>query len=274
MSVSAIKAARMVTPAQVRDYEDDGIVCLRGLFDAQTVESLRQAVDRDMAEPSSMAVDATRDGQGQFFGDTFVWKHLDALREFVFESPSAAVAAALMGSDKINLLFDQFLVKVPGTSTPTLWHHDETYWPVAGKQICTMWIALDPVTKETGAVEYVCGSHRWGQRFKAVSFKDQDLYKEDLPPVPDIESMRSEIKTVQFEMQPGDCTVHHGRTLHGAPGNSSTSQTRRAYLIRWMGNDVTYNPRPNLQPMLHDPGIAAGDPLDCELFPVVWSRSD
>lgn len=268
----SVQATRAVTEAEIKQYEDDGIVCLRGLFDPAAIDVLRQAVDQDMAQPSSMAVDATRDGQGQFFGDTFVWKHFDALRSFVYESPSAAVAGALMQSTKINLLFDQFLVKVPGTSTPTLWHHDETYWPVAGKQICTMWIALDPVTKETGAVEYVCGSHRWGHRYKAVSFKDQDLYKEDLPSVPDIESMRDDLKTVQFEMQPGDCTVHHGRTVHGAPGNASTTQTRRAYLIRWMGDDVTYNPRPNLQPMLYDPGIAPGGPLDCDLFPVVWSR--
>ena len=46
---------------------------------------------------------------------------------------------------------------------------------------------------------------------------------------------------------------------------------RRAYVIRWTGNDVTYNPRPNLMKILRDPGIAPGDPLDCDLFPVIWS---
>lgn len=268
---------RAITDDEIRSYEDDGIVCLRNMFDADTVALLREAAEHDMAEPGPMAHDVTRDGSGRFFADTFVWQHIAPLRRFVFESPSADIAAALLRSPKINLLFDQFLVKMPGTSTPTLWHHDEPYWPVAGTQICTMWIALDAVTKATGAVEYVCGSHRWGQRFKAVSFRDQNLYKEDLPPVPDIDAMREEpgnrLTFVQFEMQPGDCTVHHGRTLHGAPGNSSTSIKRRAYIVRWMGKDVTYNPRPNLQPMLRDPGIAAGGPLDCELFPVVRSAA-
>jgi ectoine hydroxylase-related dioxygenase (phytanoyl-CoA dioxygenase family) len=253
----------------VRAYQEDGIVCLRGMFDADTVAVLRAAADRDMVDPGPMAHDVTRDGTGRFFADTFVWQHLPELRRFVFDSASADIAGALLRSARVNLLFDQFLVKMPGTSKPTLWHHDEPYWPVAGTQICTMWIALDAVTKATGAVEYVCGSHRWGQRFKAVSFRDSNLYKEDLPPVPDIDAMRDELSFVQFEMQPGDCTVHHGRTLHGAPGNSSTSMKRRAYIVRWMGEDVRYNPRPNLQPMLRDPGIAPGAPLDCELFPVV-----
>ncbi|MEO7853088.1 MAG: phytanoyl-CoA dioxygenase family protein [Rubrivivax sp.] len=261
--------SRAITEDEVRTYQDDGIVCLRGMFDAATVARLRDAADHDMEQPGPMAHDVTREGSGRFFADTFVWQHNDALRGFVFDSPSADIAAALLRSRNINLLFDQFLIKMPGTSTPTLWHHDEPYWPVAGTQICTMWIALDEVTRATGAVEYVCGSHRWGQRFKAVSFRDPGLYKEDLPPVPDIEAMRAQLKFVQFEMQPGDCTVHHGRTLHGAPGNSSTTQPRRAYIVRWMGDDVRYNPRPNLQPMLRDPGIESGAALDCELFPRV-----
>ncbi len=264
---------RAITEEEIRTYEQDGIVCLRQFYDADTVKRLQEAAEADMAAPSKMLVDATRDGDGRFFGDTFVWQHLDELRDFVFESPSADIAAQLMRAKKVNLLFDQFLIKMPGTSTPTLWHHDEPYWPVAGTQISTSWLALDPVTKESGAVEYVCGSHLWGKRFKAVAFKDENLYKEELPPVPDIEAMRDELKFVQFELEPGDCTVHHGRTVHGAPGNSSTTTKRRAYIIRWMGEDVTYNPRPNLQPMLRDPGIAPGAPLDCDLFPVVRPRS-
>lgn len=263
---------REITEDEVRTYQEDGIVCLRQLFDAEAVGQVRNVVDRDLANPSPMANDATRDGSGRFFSDTFVWKHYPELKDFVFDSPAADITAALFRADKVNILFDQFLVKEPGTSTPTLWHHDQTYWPVAGDQVCTLWLALDPVTKESGAVEYVCGSHRWGQRFKAVSFKDPNLYKEDLPPVPDIDAMRDQYKIVQFELEPGDCTVHHGLTVHGAPGNASTSRTRRAYVMRWAGEDATYYPRPNLQRMLHDPGIPEGGPLDCDLFPAVRDR--
>ena len=63
------------------------------------------------------------------------------------------------------------------------------------------------------------------------------------------------------------------RLLHGAPPNNSKASRRRAYLQRWTGADVTYNPRPDLQRMLRDPGIAPGDPLDCDLFPLVWHES-
>ncbi|MEM8650335.1 MAG: phytanoyl-CoA dioxygenase family protein [Pseudomonadota bacterium] len=260
---------RSLTEEEIKTYHEDGIVCLRQFFDLESVEMLRNVVDRDMINPGPMALDVTRDGKGKFFGNTFVWKHYEELDDFIHNSPAGDIVAGILQSSKVNLIFDQFLVKEPGTTTPTLWHHDQTYWPIAGDQVCTMWLALDPVTKENGAVEYVCGSHRWGQRFKAVSFKDDNLYKEDLPPVPDIDAMRDQYKIVQFELEPGDCTLHHGLTVHGAPGNSSLSQIRRAYVTRWGGDDVTYYPRPNLQPMLYDPEIPEGGPIDCSLFPVV-----
>lgn len=250
-------------------YKKDGIVCIRNAFTPEEVEFLRQVAAQDMATPSKMSEDATRDGSGRFFSDTFVWKHIPDLERIVNGSQAADYACALLQSKKVNLIFDQFLIKEPGTSTPTVWHHDQTYWPVAGDQVCTLWIALDPVTKETGAVEYVRGSHRWGQRYKAESFVDKDRYKEDLPPVPDIEAKRGELDIAMYEMQPGDATLHHGLTVHGAPGNSRNDQTRRAYVMRFAGEDVTYNPRPNLQRMHSDPGIPVGAPLDCDLFPVL-----
>ena len=260
---------RAITQDEINTFDVDGVVCLRQFFDTNTVELLQEIAEENILNPSPMAIDASQGGTGRFFGDTFVWAHHPHLKEFVWHSPAADMAKEILQSNKINVIFDQFLIKDPGTSTPPLWHHDQTYWPVAGSQVATMWIALDPVTNATGAVEYIKGSHKWGKRFKAVSFKDKDMYKEDLPEVPDIAANRDKYEYIQYEMEAGDCTIHHGLALHGAPGNSSQTQKRRAYIIRWAGDDVTYDPRPNLQPMLRDPGIKVGDPLDCELFPVL-----
>lgn len=263
--------ANTLDDAVIDAYQRDGIVCLRNAFSAEEVSFLQEVAAQDMAAPSVMSRDATRDGEGRFFSDTFVCKHIPALDRIVSGSRGADYARSVMKSNKLNLIFDQFLIKEPGTTTPTVWHHDATYWPVAGDQICTLWLALDPVTRESGAVEYVKGSHRWGKRFKAESFVDKNLYKENLPPVPDVDAMRGELDIEMYEMQPGDCTLHHGLTVHGAPGNSRTDRPRRAYVMRWAGDDVTYNPRPNLQPMLRDPQISVGGPLDSELFPVIRS---
>jgi ectoine hydroxylase-related dioxygenase (phytanoyl-CoA dioxygenase family) len=251
-------------------YQRDGVVCLRGIFNADWVEELRELIEEDMRNPSGMVKNINAEGaSGMFFGDTFVCHHHSGFHRAVYDSPAASVMASLFGADKVNLLFDQILVKEPNTSTPTLWHQDITYWPVAGEQVATLWLALDSVTRETGAVEYVRGSHLWNQRYLAVSFDPDQTYKEDLPQVPDIEASRDDYDIVCFELEPGDCTIHDARLLHGAPPNANQSARRRAYIQRWTGDDVTYNPRPNLQRMLRDPGIEPGAALDSDLFPVV-----
>lgn len=267
-------APQLFANGEAETFARDGVVCLRGLFDANWIEDISALVEADMAAPSGMVKNINAEGaSGFFFGDTFVCHHHSGFRRAVFESPAAAVMARLFGANKVNLLFDQILVKEPNTSTPTLWHQDITYWPVAGTQVATLWLALDPVTRETGAVEYLRGSHLWNQRYLAVSFDPDQSYSEDLPPVPDVEAERDRHDIVSFELEPGDCVIHDARLLHGAPPNASRVTRRRAYLQRWTGDDVTYNPRPNLQRMLRDPGIKAGAPLDSELFPVVWPRA-
>lgn len=265
---------REITEEEIATFDADGIVLLKGMFDSDWVSHVRKAVARDMANPSIMEKDINRGGTGNFFVDTFVWAHVPEFRTVIADSPAAKIAATIMRSAKVNLLFDQILAKDPETSTPTRWHHDVPYWPIDGDQVCTIWLALDRVTAASGAVEYVRGSHKWGQRFKAESFSDNEQYQEDLPAVPDVDNMRDEFDLIRPELEPGDCTVHHGLTVHGAPGNRTRTRRRRAYVMRWCGDDVTYYPRPGIQKMLYTPDIAPGGPLDCDLWPVVWPRPE
>ena len=265
---------REVTEAEIAAYEEDGAVFLPGLFDEGWVEMLRELADRVMAEPGRLHFELAKDGDpGRFFMETFLWHQHDGFERFVQESPAARIAGEIMRATKVNIVFDQFLIKEPGTRERTVWHHDLTYWPIDGRQVCTLWLALDEVTAESGAMEFVRGSHKWGERYRAIAFVDPELYKEPLPPVPDIEAMRDELEFMRFEYRPGDCSVHHALVLHGAGGNARRDRRRRAYVTRWAGDDAVYHPRPDIQPMLWDPDLAPGAALDCDLWPVVWRRS-
>lgn len=258
-----------ITPDDCRHFDEDGIVCLRGAFSKEWVELLRQAAEESMQAPGELHAElaAERQEKGRFFHDTFIWQRNATCKRFVFESAAARIAAQLMQSQKINLFFDQWLIKEPGTETETPWHNDMPYWPIDGRQICSVWVALDPVRTETGAVQYVKGSHRRGEKYKPASFSGGDQYKEDLPPVPDIEGNRDQYDIIAYDLEPGDCTVHHGFLVHGSPGNSSSSLRRRAYVSRWTGDDVVFHPRDGIQEMPTFPGIAPGGPLDSDLWP-------
>lgn len=262
---------REITDEEVRRYQEDGVVLLKQLFNKEWVARLRNLAEEDMQSPGRLHQELSKDG-GRFFFDTFLWTFNPGFKEFVFNSAAAEIAGRVMGADKVNIFFDQLLIKEPGTSERTPWHHDVPYWPVRGDQVCTLWLALDEVDKDNGAVEYIKGSHRWGNWFKPPAFAGDDRYKIDLEPVPDIEAEKDKHEIIQFELEPGDCTVHHGLLVHGAPGNSEEGKRRRAYVTRWAGDDAVYTPMPNIQEMMWDPGIPAGSALDCDLWPVVWTR--
>lgn len=262
---------RDIRKTEIDTFERDGIVLLKKMFDHDWLGRLAELVDNDMANPGPLRLELEDEEKpGRFFFDTFMWTRDDGFKEFVFKSPAAQIAATIMQSTKANIFFDQLLIKEPGTEEPTPWHNDMPFWPVEGHHVCTVWLALDPVDAASGAVEYVVGSHKWGERFHPPAFAGDNRYQTDYAPVPDIEEMRDSLSFVQFEMEPGDCTVHHGLLVHGAPGNSRSNQRRRAVVTRWAGDDATYYPRPNIQPMAWEPNIAAGDPLECDLWPIVW----
>jgi len=265
---------REITDQERASFAEDGIVVLRQLFEPQWIEKLRDLAEEDMAKPGKLAQELVQPGgTGRFFFDTFMWTYNEGFKDFALNSPCAEIAGQVMGSQKINLFFDQLLIKEPGTSEKTPWHHDIPYWPVRGSQVCTVWLALDPVNAESGAVEYIRGSHLWGEQYKPPAFAGDDRYKIDLPKVPDIEAERDKHEFLQFDLEPGDCTVHHGLLVHGAPGNSNTSLRRRAVVTRWAGDDAVYHPVDDIMPIMWEPTLDAGAPLDCDLWPVVWRRA-
>ena len=171
-----------------------------------------------------------------------------------------------------DTLFDTLLVKQPASKAPTPWHHDQPYWPVDGDQVCTVWTPFDSAPIEAGAVEYLIGSHRWGKRFQPQSFTGDNRYGDTLEPLPDIEAQRDAHEFVTYEIEPGDCIVHHGLTLHNAPGNA-TDMPRRALATRFCGDDVTYRPEGSFQPLIREPDLVSGEPLECDLFPRVWPKA-
>lgn len=261
---------------ELTDFARDGAVCLRGVFDAKWLALVAQGVTREMASPCGIAKDYTADGEpGRYFGSLVMWRGVPEFEDYVLHSPAAEIAGAFMGADKVVFYHDHLLVKEPGTKDPTPWHHDQPYYPVDGEQVVSIWMPLDPVDRAT-SVEFVAGSHRWQRwfapRYFAGGARYYGLEGTRFEEIPDIEAERGEYEILGWAMEPGDAIVFHALTLHGAPGNQSANR-RRAYATRWLGEDARYAARPGeISPPIEGHGLAPGDPMECEIFPVVWRR--
>jgi len=259
-------------------YERDGVVALRQVVDAEWRERLAAAIEDDIRRPGPYYHGYATAGAGRFHGNLRLWEHHPTFREFCLNSPLPEIARQLLGSRKLNLLYDQLFVKEPGTANRTRWHNDQPYWAVRGWQVLSFWIALDRTTLETGALEFVRGSHHWRRWFQPEAFgrnAAQDEYERnpDYEPMPDIDTARGQYDIVSWTLEPGDVYAFHGLTVHGAGGNTTSHQRRRGYTVRYTGDDAVYDARPGTNVHLRNPDLSDGQPLDSRQYPGIPRHS-
>lgn len=87
----------------------------------------------------------------------------------------------------------------------TPWHQDMPYWKGSSNKL-SIWISLDKVTKKSGSVCYIPGSHKHTyQHVKTDSY----LVARNV----------DESKRVAIETEIGDVLIHHSMILHGSEEN-------------------------------------------------------
>lgn len=265
---------RRATAEEVEAFDRDGVTIIRGAIGDDWIDRLHEAIERDIASPGpNFHGYLSEAGKGRFHGNYDLWRTDGDFADFCRHSSLPHLAADLLQSDRVNLLYDQLFVKEPGTDSPTPWHNDQPYWPVTGWPVMSFWIALDPVTKESGAVEYVRGSHKWDRWFQPETFAKGGFQYEQNPdyePMIDVEGNRGAHDIVSWNMEPGDALAFHALVLHGSGGNSRRDRRRRGYAVRYTGEGVIFDPRPGTNPKLSDTGHPAGEALRDEIYPVVW----
>ena len=266
----------MNVPAEaIEAYDRDGVTVVRGAVDEQWLERLAGAIERDIAEPGPFFHGYEAPDGGRFHGNLRIWQNDADFRAFCLHSSLPAIARAFLRTERMNLLYDQLFVKEAETSNRTRWHNDQPYWPVRGWQVLSIWVALDRTTAENGALEFICGSHKWERWFQPETFgitESIDAYERnpDYEDIPDIEAARRDYEIVSWDLEPGDVYVFHGMTVHGSPGNIRKDRRRRGYAVRYVGDDVTYDPRKGVsQPILNEL-LEAGDSMTSEQNPLVY----
>ena len=211
---------------------------------------------------------------GMFFYDAAGWRFYKGIRNAALDSALPSLCAKLLDTSYLNFWEDTTFVKAPNTAQRTSFHQDYSYFQIRGEKCCIVWIALDPVTYENGAMEYVRGSHKWGKKYAPNLLVSQSVFPDSpYEKTPDIEACPEEYDIISFDVQPGDVIIHHVLTLHGSRGNQSTDKMRRAVSFRYCGDDITYYDRPGaiVQPYLTDK-LKDGDPLFSKDYPIVFPR--
>ncbi|MFA9444751.1 phytanoyl-CoA dioxygenase family protein [Egicoccus sp. AB-alg6-2] len=266
--------------ATIEDFRADGAVAVRGVATPDEVASLRAGIERNLAEPGPLfGVASPDDDTGRFVEDFCNWDRIPEYGAFVRHSRGAAIAGHLMGAQEVRLHHDHMLVKEPGTRQRTPWHQDQPYYNIDGTQTCSMWLVLDPVDRGS-TLTFVAGSHRgpWLMPRTFLSEQAKWFPEGSLADLPDVDGDLARDpaahRILGWPLEPGDAVFFSMLTLHAAGGVEGPSR-RRAFSVRYVGDDVRHAPRrwrtsPEFEG-LHDE-LPAGAPLDHPRFPVLWRR--
>jgi ectoine hydroxylase-related dioxygenase (phytanoyl-CoA dioxygenase family) len=273
MARSRSSSAAALSDDVVADFERDGAVVLRSVVEPRWLELLGAGVEFNRTHPSNWSHWYTSSDEAiGFWSDYVTWPDVEQYRHVVFESELAQLAGELMRSRTVRFFHEHVLVKEPGATEPTPWHHDDPYYGIDGLQNASMWIALDPVPASSG-LQFLAGSHRWGRRFVPRKFIDHRPYGEAddrFELLPDEDELLRDQRVIGWDVEPGDVLAFHFRTLHGAPGNRLDSR-RRAVSLRWLGDDARFGDRPwATSPPFEPNGLVVGGTLDGDpRFPLV-----
>ena len=135
----------MINQEQINQYSTNGAICIRNAVGQEWIEKMLGHLDTHFEKGGDPE---TAENGELAFSDRYLYKKHTWMNDFVFNSGIAEIAGCLMESSVANVYFDHIFIREGGTSATTPWHQDRPYWPFLGKQIASVWVALDVVRQE------------------------------------------------------------------------------------------------------------------------------
>jgi ectoine hydroxylase len=209
-------AAGPLKENKLEEYQRDGFVLVKGMFDTEEIDLLRRAAKEDRQ------LDQHSFGRGDGEGGTVrlsLWNHPgDTIYGMFARCESIVNSAERLLEGEVYHYHSKMIMKDAKVGGAWAWHQDYGYWYQNGvlfPLLCSASIAVDPATRENGCLQVLKGSHHLG-RVDHVLTGDQagaDLER--------VHEAQKRLETVYVEMDPGDVLFFHANLLHRSDQNRS-----------------------------------------------------
>ncbi|KIL38347.1 phytanoyl-CoA dioxygenase [Gordoniibacillus kamchatkensis] len=215
-----------LTAEELKHYRDNGYALYRKpLFSPEKQARLTAIFEEHLAEKGSKLSDEL---DTPHFRDP-------RLLEFLLSDEVLDLVEPITGPN-IALWSSHFICKDPFVGRATPWHEDSAYWKNRLSRfdsIVTVWVAIDRAVKENGCMKVIPGTHVNGfSEYEEVDSRTNTFGRK-------IKQVDEE-KAVYFELEPGECSLHDSRIIHGADPNLSPLR-RCGYTMRYFATDVLVN---------------------------------
>ncbi|MEM7534346.1 MAG: phytanoyl-CoA dioxygenase family protein [Chloroflexota bacterium] len=125
-----------------------------------------------------------------------------------------------------------YFAKMPNDATAVYWHQDASFWPLTPSKVLTVWIAIDDVDVDNGAMKVFPGTHLMGRiPFEWVTDEEDGVLNQH------IHNPEQYADPISVELKAGQISLHTDMLLHGSQPNPS-DRRRCGLTIRYMPADV------------------------------------
>lgn len=201
----------------------------------------------------------------------------DTLFRTICTDPALGQQVATLAGWKYGarLAQDQVWAKPPGAAA-LVFHRDSPYFMFTPPDVVTVWLALDDMDATLGPLEYVKGSHMWGDG--RIGTSNQFFAANGGMTLLKSAAAREGIVDLDFVsmagLKAGGISIHHGRTWHGSGKNTSTTRPRRGLGIHFVPAEVRFTSDASKSRLWRHFVNGVEDPTHMDLpyedFPVTW----
>jgi ectoine hydroxylase len=207
---------RVLTDEQAVRYHEDGYVLLKGLFDAEEIDLLRRAAKED--HDLDRRAFGRADGEGGKVRLS-LWNHPGEGIYGMFARCARVVRSAeKLLAGEVYHYHSKMVMKDAKVGGAWAWHQDYGYWYQNGvlqPLLTSIFIAVDPCTRENGCLQVLRGSHHCG-RIDHVLTGDQAGADRER-----VDELTKLMPLDYVVMDPGDGLFFHCNLLHRSDQNRS-----------------------------------------------------
>jgi len=220
--------------ARKKQFDTDGYLVVRGLFDSNEVEEIRNIFARihqegvpGFYEPNQAGEAGTNpsDPLNQYPRVMFPHRFNERARHYLLHPRVAEILAVLFGEAPLGAQ-TMFYFKPPGSRGQAL-HQDNFYLLVEPGTCIAAWTAIDDCDAENGAMYVVPKTHRTDISCPEEADTKESFTKHYVP-VP--KGHRAEL----IPMKAGDTLFFNGSCIHGSGPNRSKDRFRRSFISHYV----------------------------------------
>jgi len=249
---SSLKVGSFLTPDHLETFRKDGVVIVDSLL---TENELKDATTELITRMEKHVA------EGVAVDDALINHHITDPYIFnLTRHPNfLAAASQLLDSPKLKIFSSRLLCKLPGTqedpnSREIPWHQDSQYWPLQPMKEATLWLALDDVTAENGAMDMFTFSavpESRGQDLPKIQLAEEVSTEFFIKMDPAAQAALPTEKAFKMELKRGQAEFHDAFILHHSNPNKSKDQRRCAFIARYIPDYVKIPPN-SFRKMFHD----------------------